>query len=85
MRLTPGQVLYLPVDLPGIPAGPWVLIQQDRQMILNRLGENEDGRLCLLWRRVPVTSQQLRWFAPISVRLSLRQEVEDRERLPARL
>jgi len=29
-----------------------------------------------------VTPQQLRWFAPIAVRLSLRQEAEDRFRRP---
>ncbi|HZT44091.1 MAG TPA: hypothetical protein VFA07_18145 [Chthonomonadaceae bacterium] len=78
MRLTPGQVLYLPADLPGIPAGPWVLIQLDRQITLNRLGEDEDGRLCLQWRRVQVTPQQMRWFAPVAVRLPIRQEVDDR-------
>ena len=85
MRLTPGQVLYLPVDLPEIPAGPWVVIRQDQQITLNRLGENEDGRLCLQWRRVQVRPQQIRWFAPVAMRYPIRPEAEDRTPVSAEL
>lgn len=85
MRLTPGQVLYLPVDLPGVPAGPWVVIRQDQQITLNRLGENEDGRLCLQWRRVQVTQQQMRWFAPVAMRFPIRLLTDERTPVSAEL
>lgn len=76
-----GEVLYLPEDFGEIAAGPWVVARVDERVLLSRLGENEDGRLCMTCRHVCVRPEDLVRFVPIRVRIAGPIEIAD---VPAR-
>ncbi|HLV79842.1 MAG TPA: hypothetical protein VKT32_06145 [Chthonomonadaceae bacterium] len=82
--MTPGlgEVLYLPEDFGPIAAGPWVVFKIEATILLSRLGENEDGRLCMTCRQARVRPEDLARFVPIWIRLAVPIE---REEAPASL
>ncbi|HZT44089.1 MAG TPA: hypothetical protein VFA07_18135 [Chthonomonadaceae bacterium] len=70
MHAGSGEVLYLPDDFGEIAAGPWVVARVDEMVLLSRLGENEDGRLCMTCRYVRVRPEELARFVPIRLRIA---------------
>jgi hypothetical protein len=70
MHAGSGEVWYLTEDFGGIAAGPWVVARVEETVLLSRLGENEDGRLCMTCRHARVRPEDLARFVPVRIRLA---------------
>ncbi len=73
-----GDVLHLPEDLGEIDAGLYAVAEVGWMITLSRLGENEDGDLCMTCRQFKVTYEEFEAFEPMGLRLdSLEEETHE--------